>query len=60
MSTYTNRGKHVFPDPLPPGDSGPVPDAAMIIPPKIGEQINGAPVESLSHQFVIKKNNASN
>ena len=58
MPFYVNRGKDVFVDPTIPTD-GPQPmNAAMIVPPREGEHIDGAPVEDLTHQFVIKKNNA--
>ena len=58
MPIFVNKGKDVFTDPTIPTDGGQVLHAAMIVPPKEGEHINGAPVDDLSHQFVIKKNHA--
>ena len=58
MPFYVNKGKDVFLDPTIVSDGPVVLNAALIIPPREGEHINGAPVEDLSHQLVIKKNNA--
>jgi hypothetical protein len=58
MPVFVNKGEDVFLDPTVASDGPVVLNAALIIPPRQGEHINGAPVDDLSHQFVIKKTNA--
>ena len=58
MPLFVNKGRDVFPDPTGSSDGGLVLHSAMIVPPEEGEHINGAPVEDLSHQIVIKNKNA--
>ena len=52
---FTNKGKHVFPNPHIPGDGAVPMHPAMIVPDEVRPTVNGEPITEPSHEFVVKK-----